>query len=57
MLVLGGLLLIAVLALVFAFNLYSADNGTAAGGVLALGTSIVGALIGLIAPSPMSQGS
>ena len=53
MLVLGGLLIVAVLALVMAFNLYQAGNGTAAGAILALATSIIGALIGLIAPSPV----
>ena len=55
MLVLGGLLIIAVLALVMAFNLYLANNGTAAGAILSLATSIIGALIGLIAPSPVQS--
>jgi uncharacterized membrane-anchored protein len=54
MLVLGGLLIIAALALVMAFYLYQADKGTSAGAILALSTAIIGALIGLIAPSPVS---
>jgi hypothetical protein len=55
MLVLGGLLIIAVLALIMAFNLYVAKEGTSAGAILAMATSIIGALIGLIAPSPVAK--
>jgi uncharacterized membrane-anchored protein len=55
MLVLGGLLIIAVLALIMAFNLYVAREGTSAGAILAMATSIIGALIGLIAPSPVAK--
>lgn len=54
-LLLGGLFAVAVLAGLAAFILYARDNA-AAGAFLAVTTTVVGALIGLIAPSPVSAG-
>jgi hypothetical protein len=51
-LLLGGLFVIALLAGFAAFILYAKDNA-AAGAFIAVTTTVVGALIGLIAPSPV----
>ena len=52
-LLLSGLLGVAFLAGLAVFVLYAKDNA-AAGAFLAVTTTVVGALIGLIAPSPVS---
>ncbi len=52
-LLLGGLFAVAILAGLAAFILYARDNA-AAGAFLVVTTTVVGALIGLIAPSPVS---
>ena len=52
-LLLVGLFVVALLAGVAAFILYAKENA-AAGAFLAVTTTVVGALIGLIAPSPVS---
>lgn len=53
-LLLSGLFLLAVAAGVAAFFLYWNGN-EAAGAFIAISTTVVGALIGLIAPSPVSD--
>ncbi len=45
--------MVAILAGLAAFILYARDNA-AAGAFLVVTTTVVGALIGLIAPSPVS---
>jgi predicted lipid-binding transport protein (Tim44 family) len=49
----GGLLILAILAGLAAFIFFGADNSGAAAAFLAICTTIVGALIGLFAPSPV----
>ena len=51
-LLLGGLFAVAIAAGAAAFVLYWSDN-SAAGAFIAITTTVVGAVIGLIAPSPV----
>jgi hypothetical protein len=54
-LLLSGLFVVAIAAGIAAFVLYWNGN-SAAGAFIAITTTVVGALIGLIAPSPVASG-